>query len=358
MGAELRQAFADLSSHPSLAIVCGNQEVDEIAAMNGGLPSGFESELFDTFIPSLTAELLPGVEFVTTNPTGGDPLYRPDTGVSQYFGIGGYLRPPQRAAPRRRPLRHRVPLLTPRRPSPRRVDAAAAAPNLAVHDPGGRRACTTTRAARGTWTTSAPSTCASVFGVDPLWERYSDAERALDLGRATNAVLDADRLHRVALQRAAPAGGLVLGFNDLAPGAGWGLIDVDGQPKAPWYAMRRVCEPVCVLLIDEGLNGLCAHVFNDTAEAFSGDLVVDLFTNGETLSEQAVHPVIVKARGATVVNLDDLFDDSTTSTTPTASARPSTTSSPHPQGRTTARCAHDAVSLPLGQARPVEGDSA
>ena len=28
-----------------------------------------------------------------------------------------------------------------------------------------------------------------VFGLDPLWERYSDAERALDLGRATNAFL-------------------------------------------------------------------------------------------------------------------------------------------------------------------------
>ena len=48
---ELRQAFAELSSHPSLAIVCGNQEVGEISAMNGGSQTGPTSELFDTVIP-------------------------------------------------------------------------------------------------------------------------------------------------------------------------------------------------------------------------------------------------------------------------------------------------------------------
>ncbi len=36
---------------------------------------------------------------------------------------------------------------------------------------------------------------------------------------------------------------------------------------------------------------------------------MDLYTNGENLSQQAVHSVIVKARGATAVDLASLFDE-------------------------------------------------
>ena len=51
-----------------------------------------------------------------------------------------------------------------------------------------------------------------VFGVDPLWERYVDPERALDLGRATNAYL----MHSVFTEwrcNRRSGGGLVMGFN-------------------------------------------------------------------------------------------------------------------------------------------------
>ncbi len=353
VGAEVRQAFADLSSHPSLAVVCGNQEVGEIAAMNGGPQSGFESALFDTLLPSLTAELLPGVEFVSSNPSGGDPLFRPDTGVSQYFGIGGYLRPLNGL--RRDDVRFAAECLCYATPPEPEVVTRLGGANLAVHDPQWKAGVHHDPGRSWDMDDVRSFYVRDVFGVDPLWERYSDAEHVLDLGRATNAFLMQTVFTEWRCNERS-GGGLVLGFNDIAPGAGWGLIDVTAQLKAPWYAMRRVCEPICVLVTDEGLNGLRAHVFNDTAEAFSGELVVDLYTNGENLSQQASHPVILKARDITVVDLSDLFDEFTDLNYAYRFGPPTydviCTTLKDDAG---AVCSDDVV-LPRGQAWAVEGD--
>jgi beta-mannosidase len=44
------------------------------------------------------------------------------------------------------------------------------------------------------------------------------------------------------------SGALVLVGKDLRPGAGWGLMDVDGGSKVALEALRRVWAPVAVVL--------------------------------------------------------------------------------------------------------------
>jgi beta-mannosidase len=194
-----------------------------------------------------------------------------------------------------------------------------------------------------------------VFGVDPLWERYSDAEHALDLGRATNAFLMQSVFAEWRCNRRS-GGGLVLGFNDVAPGAGWGLIDVAGHPKAPWFAMRRVSEPICVFIVDEGLNGMCAHVFNDTAQAFSGELEVSLFTNGEMLSGKSSCGVRVEERGEIMVNVSNLFEDFTDLNYAYRFGPPKyDVVAVTLRNGSGSACSHD-VALPLGEMRQREAD--
>ena len=86
------------------------------------------------------------------------------------------------------------------------------------------------------------------------------------------------------------------------------MIDALGRPKAPWYALRRVLQPVVVLLTDEGLNGLRLHVVNDTGETVEGTVAVQLFARGELFIEEGRRAVSIPARHDVSLDVLDLFD--------------------------------------------------
>lgn len=303
---ELHQHFTAMSGHPSLAVVCGSQEVEEVAAMNGLAPGRRAVALTDKTVPSLLERLLPDVPYVTSNPTGGDLPFRMDTGVSQYFGVGGYLRPLDDA--RLAGVRFAaecLALAVP--PEPATVEAMGGA-HLAGHDPGWKRAIHHDAGRSWDMEDVRHHYQQLLFGTDPLAERYLDAERALELGRATCAELVRRVFTEWRRHRSTCAGGLVIALHDLRLGAGWGLVDRCGRPKAPWYALRRVAAPVTVLLTDEGLNGLRAHVVNDTDRPFAGVLEVSLYARGELLVERGSAPVEAPGRSVVAVDAEGLLE--------------------------------------------------
>jgi beta-mannosidase len=113
-----------------------------------------------------------------------------------------------------------------------------------------------------------------VFGEDLLATRRVDPERYLELGRL--AIAEAMR-ECFAFWRQADsgcAGALVLAGKDMCPGAGWGLLDVDGAPKPALAVLARVWSPIAVILTDAGLSGLRVDVHNDTAESLHGELTL------------------------------------------------------------------------------------
>ena len=263
--AEVTEAFTLMAGHPSVAVVCGNQEVEEVAAMNGLDADRSTTPLFEETIAGIAESILPGAAYVTSNPSGGTLPFRMNAGVSQYFGVGGYLRPVEDA--RRARVRFAAECLafaTP--PEPDTVDEVCGGAYRAGHDPEWKRGVHHDSGRSWDMEDVRAHYVASVFGADPLMERYVDAERALELGRATNAYLMGAVMTEWRRPGSTCGGGLVLSLADLRAGAGWGLVDVLGRPKAPWYVLRRLFKPVALLAVDEGLNGLALHVVNDTAE--------------------------------------------------------------------------------------------
>jgi beta-mannosidase len=103
-------------------------------------------------------------------------------------------------------------------------------------------------------------------------------------------------------------GSLAVALSDLRAGAGWGLIDVLGRPKSPWYVLKRIWQPLAVLVTDEGNNGLKAHLMNDMAEPFTGSIRVQLFTPSGKLSEVEERYLTVPGRTSHQVQLAGLFD--------------------------------------------------
>ena len=305
--AEVDEALTEACSHPSLALVCGNQEVEEIAAMQGLSAERRRTPFFDEVVPALLERIAPGTPYVSSNPTGGTLPFRMDEGVSQYFGVGGYLR--SLDDPRRSGVRFAAEcLLLATPPEPATVEQACGGPLGFAHDPGWK--ATVHRDAGRSWDTEDVGSfyARELFGIDPLLVRYTDPERMLELRRATNAELVSRVFSEWRRPRSSCDGGLIVALDDFVAGPGWGLIDALGVPKSTWYAFRRVAKPVALLVTDEGLNGLALHLVNDTTTEVGGTVTVQLYAGGERLVEQGEQSVKIAARGSVVLDAEKLVE--------------------------------------------------
>ncbi len=306
VGEELSEVFSGLAGHPSVAVVCGGQELEEQPAMFGLSREKWQSTLIDKVVPAVVARVLPGVPYVSSSPTGGDLPFQIDSGVCHYTGVGVFTRPLsdlRAAGPRfvSEGLAFAIP------PSSETVDDECGGARQAGHDPAWKQSIH--HDTGGSWDLEdvRHHYVRLLFGEDPALLRRHDPERALDLGRAAVAHVMAEAVAEWRRPASSCSGLLLVGLRDLRVGAGWGVIDALGRPKAPWFALARACRPVAVLLTDEGLNGLGVHLVNDTPADVSGRLSLALYSSDHCL-ETAVHPVCVPARGGITVSSSALFD--------------------------------------------------
>jgi beta-mannosidase len=77
-------------------------------------------------------------------------------------------------------------------------------------------------------------------------------------------------------------GALIWLFRDLWPGAGWGIVDAHGRPKAAYYFVKRALQPRAVFLSDEGVNGLSIELVNDRPGTLSAEVELSLIRGGST----------------------------------------------------------------------------
>ncbi|QCK88525.1 glycoside hydrolase family 2 protein [Phreatobacter aquaticus] len=262
---EVRGLLNRLQASPSLAVVCGGSEIAQQATMLGLTPAQAAMPFFDETVPALVADLAPQAVHVVHSPSGGPLPFLTNEGVTHYFGVGAYRRPIEDA--RRSDVRFASECLAfANPPSPARLRAARTA------DPTCPR-----------WKASIPRDLGAdwdfedvrdhyvgtLYGADPEALRASDPDRYLALGRAAASELMEAVLAEWRRAGSRCGGGLVWFLNDMAEGAGWGVIDDRGQPKAPWFALRRAFQPVHLGLTDEGLNGLGIHITNETSSALT-----------------------------------------------------------------------------------------
>ena len=292
---ELTQQLGALQNRPSLTVVCGSSETHQQAAMFGLPRERYRSTLLEETIPALVDELLPGLPYVVSSPSEGDLPFEPGQGVAHYFGVGAYLRPLSDA--RTAGVRFAAECLSfavP--PEQATVERSFGGANAAGHSPAWKAGVARDSGTSWDFEDVRDDYVRRIFDVDPFRTRYADPERYLDLGRATVAQLMATVMGEWRCRQSSCAGGLILSWQDLCPGAGWGLLDSSTTPKAPWYALRRVLAPVAVLLTDEGLAGLRIHVLNDTASPVSGRLQFTVYNMSGSRVEQAEIDVAVDGR--------------------------------------------------------------
>jgi beta-mannosidase len=296
---EVTQTLEALQSRPSLAVVCGGSEVDQQRAMLG-LPSAIGAgRPGEQILSSLVQAKAPRAVWLPGTPSGGTFPFQADSGVSHYYGVGAYRRPFEDA--RRAQVRFAAECL-----------AFSNVPDASSVD--ARWKSRVPRDAGADWDFEdiRDHYVERLFGDDPNELpnelRARDPQRYLALGR----VATGEAMFRTFAEWRRPGstcrGGLVWLARDLWPGAGWGVIDSEGCPKAAYWYLKRACAPVALFTADEGLNGLWIHAVNDTAEPVEANLRLAVYRDGVRCGPAVTTHVSVPARGHHSVHADALFE--------------------------------------------------
>jgi beta-mannosidase len=102
-------------------------------------------------------------------------------------------------------------------------------------------------------------------------------------------------------------GGLVWFFKDLWPGAGWGIVDSLGRPKAAYYYLRRMWSNRQITMTDEGLDGLHVHAINETPEPFRGTVEVLLLKDEHIVVGRQSTSLEVPPRDRRALSVDEIL---------------------------------------------------
>jgi beta-mannosidase len=274
---EVESLLRRIGHSPCLAVLCGGSEVHQQAAMLGLPPERRKLPFYSERLVHLCARLNPHLVVVPNSPSGGELPFSIREGISHYFGVGAYERPlddARLAAPRF----VTECLAFSNVPEPVSLDSLAVP---AVHDPRWKAGVPRDRGASWDFEDTRDHYLERIFGLRPAQLRRSDPERYLAASRAVCAHLVSSTLAQWRRPSSPTRGALLFTAGDLRAGAGWGLIDVSGEPKSPYYAFRQMAQPLALFLTDEGCDGLDIHLVNDTARDYRLVIEVRALRQGE-----------------------------------------------------------------------------
>jgi beta-mannosidase len=298
--AEAKQVLGGLETRPSLAVLCGNSEIEQQVAMLGLSRGLWQPKLFYETLPTLAREARPDVPYVGSTPTGGALPFDVDIGLSHYYGVGAYLRPLEDA--RRAGVRFTSECLGfSNVPEDSTIDLVLSSGQAPFHHPRWKARVPRDSGPGWDFEDVRDHYLALLFGVEPAKLRYADTARYLALSRVTTGEVMARTLAEWRRPHSACRGALIWFYRDLWPGAGWGVVDATGAPKAAYYYVKRASKNVALLVTDEGLNGLLLHVVNETATPLACEVRIALYRDGETLVESGSKVEQVPARASTVL---------------------------------------------------------
>lgn len=304
---EVRQALRLWQARPSMAVLCGNSEGEQQAAMWGAPRSTWSQPWFSETLRDICAEVCPDIPYWPSSSSGGAFPHQPDSGTSSYYGVGAYLRPVDDA--RRSDVRFASECLAfANVPEDAMLARLAVGGLVRTHTPEWKAGVPRDLGAGWDFEDVRDHYLRTLFGVDPVAMRSIEPDRYLALSRIVSGEVMFAAFSEWRRAGSRTTGALVWFLRDLMPGAGWGVIDSSGTPKAAFYYLRRILSSVTVFFTDEGLNGACVHIANDGPEPWTGDLRVQLFRNGEVEIEHGQRTVSVAPRSTFAIGAATLFD--------------------------------------------------
>jgi beta-mannosidase len=301
---EARDQLGRTQGCPSLAVLCGGSEIYQQGAMMGLPESRWKGPLCEEILAEESRSLRPDVPYAPNSPVGGALPFSPNEGIAHYYGVGAYQQP--LADARRANVRFAAECLAFSN-VPQQVSLDAHLPVMPGHDPRWKAGVPRDRGAGWDFEDVRDHYFEALYGQFPNDIRYGDPGRYLDLSRAVTGEVMEATFAEWRRDGSACQGALVWTFQDLMPGAGWGVIDAAGMPKPAYYALKRAFRPVQLILTDEGTNGLSVHALNETGEIRSLVLTLACLRDGRVPVVSGTRDLELAPRQTIEMAATDLF---------------------------------------------------
>lgn len=297
---ELEHVLDEVSGNPALVVVSGGSETLQQPEMLGVERETITIDVIDSLLPQVTARHS-DAQYVRASPSpppnSDDLAIRPDTGIAHWFGVGGYLRPISDVRSASVGFAAEC-LAFANPPSAEAVERHFGSASLAGHHPDWKAGVPRDRGSSWDFEDVRDFYAREVFGEDLLPVRRVDPERYLQLGRLAIAEAMGDCFRFWRRSDSGCSGALILAGKDTRPGAGWGLLDIDGDPKAALAVLARIWAPVAVILSDDGLSGVRLDIHNDTPRPVSGRLTLIATNSTGTRAVDSTRDVNVPAHSS------------------------------------------------------------
>lgn len=303
---EITQQLNRLQKHACLTAYCGGSEIEQQAAMMGLPSSEWSNSFFSETLPTHCQQLHSGIPYFRGSPSEGALPFHVSTGIAHYYGVGAYRRPLTDAkyagvkftteclgfsnVPEAETmlLLNNVTMPVPHHP---RWKARVPRDNGTPWD----------------FEDIRDFYLRELFDVDPVKLRSEDLERYYAVSRVTSGEV-MRRTYAEWRRNDNPCNGAIVWFyKDLWPGAGWGIIDSENNPKAAYHKLRKAWAPQALSITDEGQDGLLLHLINETNSPYDAQLHIDFLQQGtvKVLSQQkSIH---VSARANLTLQLDEII---------------------------------------------------
>jgi beta-mannosidase len=277
---EARQFLSRTQARACLSVLCGGSEVYQQISMLGLPKEMWQPPLFAQDLRRISNESRGELPYLPSSPSGGALPFQADAGVTHYYGVGAYLRPLEDA--RRANVRFASECLAfANVPEPQSLEALLG-DKAPFHDPRWKARVPRDNGPAWDFDDVRDHYVRLLFDVDPMLLRYQDPERALLLARVASGEIMQRTLLEWRRADSSCRGSLIWFLRDLWPGAGWGIVDAGGIPKAAYYHVKRALQPRVVFLSDEGVNGLVLHVINDHPQTLMGRVELTLWRTPTT----------------------------------------------------------------------------
>lgn len=290
---EISRLLSATQASPSLAILCGGSEIHQQGAMLGLPERIWKGAFCEEILADLAARYRPHLPYVVNSPSGGALPFYSNAGVAHYYGVGAYKRPLEDA----------------RRANVRFAAECLAFSNLSGTETlaGGKAGIPRDAGADWDFEDVRDHYLGDLYGVNPQELRQNDFDRYLMLSRAVTGEVMEATFSEWRRPGSTCNGALVFTFQDVMPGAGWGVVGVDGLPKPAWYALKRSFRPVQVVFADEGTNGLDVHLLNETSGSLPVSLEITCLRDGRLPVVSGRRELTLSARGRESLACTDLF---------------------------------------------------